>query len=96
MAFEKETQTAILSEYKRMNKEIQRLNPYTTMIGDFPEFIQIRHELILTMIDGKVLNVIKDNNASSVISNKLKKLVQKQLKSRITTGKMDTFRRLPF
>lgn len=69
MAFIKEDNTTILTEYRRVLGEVNKLNP-TKIILLEDKHVIVYHEFLLTMIDGKVINAIVENNATSVrISN---------------------------
>ena len=65
MAFCKEDNASINQEYHRVMKEIQELSPTTVTISDTEELV-ISHNFLLTMIDGKIINAISKNSATSV------------------------------
>jgi len=62
MAFEKESNEMIKREYTRVMNDIQNLAECLITIHDTN--VVIRHELILTMVDGKIINAIEDNFSS--------------------------------
>lgn len=65
IAFEKETTDSIKTEYKRVKEEIHKLN--LTKIRIEEKECSVEHKLYLTMLDGKSVNAIENNSASSVI-----------------------------
>jgi len=62
MAFEKESNEMIKREYTRVMNDIQNLAECLITIHDTN--VVIRHELILTMVDGKIINAIEENFSS--------------------------------
>jgi hypothetical protein len=62
MAFEKESNEMIKREYTRVMNDIQNLAECLITIHDTN--VVIRHELILTMVDGKIINAIEENVSS--------------------------------
>lgn len=64
IAFEKESKHTIKAEYDRVNKEINDLLP--TVISVESGDLTINHKVFLTMVDGKTINVLENNTASSV------------------------------
>lgn len=62
MAFEKESNEMIKREYTRVMNDIQNLAECLITIRDTN--VVIRHELILTMVDGKIINAIEENVSS--------------------------------
>lgn len=75
MAFIKEDNTTILTEYRRVLVEVNKLNP-TKIILLEDKHVIVYHEFLLTMIDGKVINAIVENNATSVRISKVFFFVQ--------------------
>lgn len=59
---EKETTELIKNEVNLINKEIENLQP--TLIEHCSKQLIIKHKLILTMVDGKICNVISDNQST--------------------------------
>lgn len=62
LQFQKETQLFVLENDKEINEEIDDLTP--TIIRKENVSIEIRHQLICTMIDGKICNHLSHNNSS--------------------------------
>lgn len=63
MSLEKETSASAKEEYERVQSQISRLIP--TKILE-PVEITIEHKLFITIVDGKSINALQGNVASSV------------------------------
>lgn len=66
MLFAKETPELTLKELESVKEEIKNLTPFTTTIAG--KKITDTYELYLTMIDGKVLQVITRTSSPQVCS----------------------------
>lgn len=62
--YKKETQQLIKEECEYVKKQISDLRPTIVKIDDNGLNIRVNHELIMSMIDGKVCNVIAENKSS--------------------------------
>lgn len=65
MLFTKETSEIIREEYRRVMEEIRVIQPTKIRVLDVFE-VTIFHNFLLTMIDGKIINTLSENTASSV------------------------------
>lgn len=65
IAFCKEDTASTQKEYSRVMKEIGELQNTTIKLNNSVEVI-VRHEFLFTMVDGKIINAISENNATSV------------------------------
>lgn len=61
--FQKETTELIQNEVSNISNEIENLVSSIVNLGN-DDFVSVKHELVLTMIDGKVCNAISDNNSA--------------------------------
>lgn len=58
LEFVKESKDVVKKKHQDMLSEISNLVPYTTSVGE--SVFNIQYDLLLTIIDGKVLNIITD------------------------------------
>ncbi|XP_025411419.1 uncharacterized protein LOC112684234 [Sipha flava] len=61
--FQKETTELIQNEVSNISNQIQNLVSSIVNLGN-DGFVSVKHELVLTMIDGKVCNAISDNKSA--------------------------------
>lgn len=64
ISYEKESKEGINREYDRVCSEISRLTPVNVIHNDNP--VKVEHQLFITMVDGKVINTLQGNTATSV------------------------------
>lgn len=65
MVFSKEDSTTTNYEFNRVMQEITNLSP-TLIQSSFNQIVTVNHIFHLTMVDGKVINVLIGNKATSV------------------------------
>lgn len=61
--FQKETTELIQNEVSKISNQIQNLVSSIVNLGN-DDFVSVKHELVLTMIDGKVCNAMSDNKSA--------------------------------
>lgn len=66
ISYEKESKESIKREYERVGVEVGLLTPTNISVDGVS--LVIHHELFITMVDGKTVNAIQGNLASSVIN----------------------------
>lgn len=65
MAFCKEDCNAILTEYSRVMNDIKEIHDSKITLNNNVE-VTVQHRFYCTMVDGKIINAVCKNNATSV------------------------------
>lgn len=66
IAYEKETNEAIIAEHTRVNDEISKLRSSVIHVNQV-KFVTVNHKIFLTMMDVKSINAIEGNKSTQVI-----------------------------